>query len=203
LQQLIRQDFQRPFDLGTGPLLHATLYQLAENRWVFTYVMHHICSDGWSMGIFIRELLLLYNAYVKKQAPALPPLPVQYKDYACWQQQQLSGEKLQMHSSYWHTQLEGPLPVLELPLDRSRPPVKTYNGGTIYKHIPSQLSEKLKTRCREQDATLFMGLLAAVSALLHRYSGQEDIIIGSPIAGRQHADLENQIGFYLNTLALR
>ncbi|WP_298731591.1 condensation domain-containing protein, partial [uncultured Chitinophaga sp.] len=203
LLQFIRKDLQQPFDLGKGPLMRSSLFLVAPKRWVFTYVMHHICSDGWSMEILIRELLLLYNAHLKGEPPLLSPLRIQYKDYACWQQEQLKGEQLQLHRDYWIKQLEGPLPVLELPLDKNRPAVKTYNGNSINKKLDSHLSEELKVICREQDATLFMGLLAAVAALLHQYSGQGDIIIGSPIAGRQHADLDDQIGFFLNTLALR
>src|SRR5690606_11850040 len=151
----------------------------------------------------IREMLLLYSAYSKSEQPSLAPLNIQYKDYACWQQEQLNGGTLALHKKYWLHQLQGQLPVLELPMDKSRPAVKTYNGNSIYKGLDSRLSDGLKTLCREQDATLFMGLLATVTTLLHHYSGQQDIIIGSPIAGRQHADLDDQIGFYLNTLALR
>ncbi|WP_298737349.1 non-ribosomal peptide synthetase [uncultured Chitinophaga sp.] len=203
LHRHIQNDLWEPFDLGKGPLIRATLFQVATNRWIFTYVMHHICSDGWSMEILIRELLLLYNAYLKGEQPILAALTIQYKDFACWQRDQLQGEQLQLHRNYWIKQLEGPLPVLELPLDKSRPAVKTYNGSSIYRGLPARLTAELKKICREQDATLFMGLLAAVSTLIHHYSGQQDIIIGSPVAGRQHADLDNQIGFYLNTLALR
>ncbi|RBL90283.1 non-ribosomal peptide synthetase [Chitinophaga flava] len=199
----ILQDFQQPFDLGRGPLLRAGLYQLADNRWILTYVMHHICSDGWSMGILIRELFSFYNAYITETAADLKPLPVQYKDYACWQQQQLSSDILQEHRQYWLQQLQGPVPVLEIQPDFPRPALKTYNGSTVSKHIPAALLHAFKTNCLTQDITLFMGLLAGVNALLYQYSNQRDIIIGTPIAGRQHSDLEGQIGFYLNTLALR
>ncbi|WP_298739283.1 amino acid adenylation domain-containing protein, partial [uncultured Chitinophaga sp.] len=203
LQQFIRADFQRPFDLSRGPLLRATVYQVADKRWVFTYVMHHICSDGWSMGVFIQELIQLYKAYVQGEAAPLQPLAIQYKDYASWQQQQLSGEHLQLHRSYWLKQFEAPLPVLDMPLDKNRPAIKTYNGSNINWRMDAHIASGLKALCRSEGTTLFSGLLASVGMLLHRYSRQNDIIIGSPIAGRQHADLEKQIGCYLNTLALR
>ncbi|RBL90280.1 non-ribosomal peptide synthetase [Chitinophaga flava] len=203
VNQYVQQDFRQPFDLKNGPLLRAALYQIADDKWIFTYLIHHICSDGWSMDILIRELLLFYNSAVTGQQIELQPLSIQYKDYACWQQQQLSGESLLQHRQYWMQQLQAPLPVLELPLDKQRPALKTYNGNNIYKKLNTRVAEQLTNICRQQDATLFMGLLTGVTALLHRYSNQEDIIIGSPIAGREHAALADQIGFYLNTLALR
>ncbi|WP_298731695.1 condensation domain-containing protein, partial [uncultured Chitinophaga sp.] len=203
LQKLVQQDMQHAFDLSTGSLLHTALYQIQDDRWVLTYVMHHICSDGWSMGIFIRELLQLYNAYIHGEQVPLQPLPIQYKDYAAWQQQQLSGESLQLHRSYWLKQFEGNVPVLELPLDNNRPPVKSFRGYSVSRWIDNHTIQQLKACCHQQDATLFMGLLATVTILLQRYTGQHDIVTGTVIAGRQHADLEDQIGCYLNTLALR
>jgi amino acid adenylation domain-containing protein/non-ribosomal peptide synthase protein (TIGR01720 family) len=203
LKQLLKADFLQPFDLSKGPLLRASLYQVNNSQWIFSYTMHHIISDGWSMSIMINELLQLYNANVNGFANPLPALRIQYKDYSAWQQKQLSGETLTAHKNYWLKQFEGELPVLNLVGDRSRPPVKTFNGATINKRINSRVTGELKKLTQEQGGTLFMGLLAAVNVLLHRYSGQEDIIIGTPIAGREHADLEGQIGFYLNTLALR
>jgi amino acid adenylation domain-containing protein len=191
------------FQLAAGPLLRATLIRLQETKWVFAYVMHHIISDGWSMGVLIKELLLLYNAYSTGRDYTLPPLRIQYKDFTAWQQQQLSGEQLQQHKAWWLQQFEGELPVLELPADNTRPAIKTFNGHIINRKLDAQVTQPLKAFCRQHDATLFMGLLAAVNALLHRYTGQGDIVIGSPIAGRDHADLEGQIGFYVNTLALR
>src|SRR5262249_39748406 len=133
----------------------------------------------------------------------LPPLRIQYKDYAAWQQAQLKSDSLQGHQDYWLEQFAGDLPVLELPADNIRPAIKTYNGGVIRRVINSALSEGIRVLSQERECTLFMGLLAAVNVLLHLYSNQGDIIIGSPVAGREHADLEGQIGFYLNTLAIR
>jgi len=203
LHQYIAASSSQPFNLATGPLIRASLYQVADNNWLFSYCLHHIISDGWSMGILMNELFLFYNAHANGQGNPLPPLRIQYKDYAAWQQTQLSGEALQQHKAYWLNQFAGELPVLELPGDNVRPPIKTYNGGTIAKVISAPTTTGIKALSQQHGGTLFMGLVAAVNALLYRYTGQEDIIIGSPIAGREHADLHDQIGFYLNTLALR
>jgi amino acid adenylation domain-containing protein len=191
------------FDLTSGPLLRAALYQVADEEWVFIYAMHHIISDGWSMNILRQELLQYYYAHSRGEAIKATPLRIQYKDYASWQQLQLNGEGLQLHMNWWLSQFEGELPVLELPTDNLRPAVKTYNGGIVHTSIGTTATEALRTLVREEGGTLFMGLLAMVNTLLYRYTNQSDIIIGSPVAGREHADLEEQIGFYINTLALR
>ena len=204
LPELIQADFIKAFDLSEGPLLRAHLYHLSEGQWVFSYVMHHIISDGWSMGILIRELLLFYNGYVNDDAYNPSALRIQYKDYSAWQQQQLVGGHLEEDKAYWLSRFAGEkIPVLQLPSDRMRPSVKTYRGSTVSRILDKELSVALQRVVQQEGATLFMGLLAAVNILLYRYSGQEDIIIGSPIAGRPHTDLEDQIGFYVNTLALR
>ncbi len=192
-----------PFDLAEGPLVRATLYRLEDEKWVFGFVMHHIISDGWSMGILISELMQLYTAYTEKLPDPLEPLYTQYKDYAVWQQQQLTGEQLQEHKGYWLKQFEGEIPVLDLPGDMARPSMQTYNGGGVLKMIGEDAGKGIKDLSQEQGGTLFMGLVAAIDVLLYKYTGQTDIVVGSQIAGRVHADLENQIGFYLNTLALR
>ena len=203
VEELVQKDFQTAFQLHTGPLMRVVLYRLDENQWVLTYVLHHIISDGWSMTIMLKELLQLYEAYLRGDANPLTPLRIQYKDYAAWQQQQLHGEALQAHRQYWIDQFAGELPVLDLPLDNPRPPRKTYQGETLSRGLSVDLHRELKARSQEEGITLFMTLLTAVNILLHRYTQQEDIIIGSPIAGREHGDLESQIGFYINTLALR
>jgi surfactin family lipopeptide synthetase A len=200
---LAQQQFQTAFDLSSGPLLRASLFRLEDEEWIFCYVMHHIISDGWSMRILIRELLLFYNTFLKGGKPEVNPLRIQYKDYAAWQHEQLSGESFRNHRDYWLQHFEGTLPVLELPSDKPRPPMKTYNGATVVECMGVYGSTELKRICHQQGATLFMGLLAVVDMLLYKYTGQEDIIIGTPIAGREHADLEDQIGYYVNTLALR
>ncbi|HYC27183.1 MAG TPA: condensation domain-containing protein, partial [Chitinophagaceae bacterium] len=199
VRTIVQSTIACAFDLSSGPLLRASLVKLGESKWVFTYVMHHIISDGWSMGVLIKELLLLYNAYSSGNEISLPDLRIQYKDFTAWQQRQ----PLQAHREWWLKQFEGELPVLELPADNTRPAIKTFNGKIINRKLDAQLTAQLRSICRQQDATLFMGLLAGVNALLHRYTGQQDIITGSPIAGRDHPDMEGQIGFYVNTLALR
>jgi natural product biosynthesis luciferase-like monooxygenase protein len=202
IRKLVQEEYNTPFDLLTGPLLRASLHQLANDKWVFICTMHHIISDGWSMGVLIRELLFFYSTPGENRH-ALPPLRIQYKDYAVWQQEQLSGSLLKMHRDYWVKQFSGELPVLQLPADKARPGVKTYRGGTLSGILAAGDYARLKSLIRETGATLFMGLQAAVNILLYKYSGQTDMITGTPVAGRDHLDLEDQIGVYINTLALR
>jgi amino acid adenylation domain-containing protein len=203
LAEALQTAFGTPFNLVTGPLLRATICQLEENKWIFAYVMHHIIGDGWSMNVLMNELLVLYDVKLKKQANPLPPLKIQYRDFTAWQHEQLHGPHAQDHKAYWLHQFSGELPLLALPGDKIRPPVKTYNGGIVHKTINARLTKAIKTVSQQQGATLFMGLLGTVNTLLHKYTNQEDIIIGTPIAGREHADLDDQIGFYINTLPLR
>ncbi|MFB6456931.1 SDR family NAD(P)-dependent oxidoreductase [Chitinophaga sp. Hz27] len=203
IQQLVHESVTQPFDLTKGPLLRAGLYKVADDKWVFIYVMHHIVSDGWSMGIVMKELMQLYNAYAQGMANPLPPLRIQYRDYAAWQRARLDSAAMQQHKAYWLQQFSGHLPKLELPFANARPFTKTFRGDVVGKVIPATLSKAFRQLLQQHDATLFMGLLAAVNILLHKYSGQEDIITGTPIAGREHPDLDNQVGLYLNTLALR
>jgi len=202
-RRLVEQDFAAPFDLAVSPLLRAGLYQVAACRWVFSLVVHHIVSDGWSMSLLIRELLHLYGARADGQPASLSPLQIQYKDYAAWQQAQLKKPAIEAHKAYWLKQFEDSLPVLELPGERARPAVRTHVGETVSWSLPREVTQSLRVLCQEQGSTLFMGLLAGVYALLYRYTGQEDVVVGSPVAGREHADLEGQVGFYVNTLPLR
>ncbi|MDI5888445.1 non-ribosomal peptide synthetase [Flavobacterium yafengii] len=199
----IHKEFNKVFDLSSDELWNTHLYRIEDNKWIFTFVMHHIITDGWSMDILIKEMLELYNSFCSKQKSSLQPLRIQYKDYAAWQQERLMGDYLNEHKKYWLKQFEGTLPILELQGDRVRPVNKTYRGGAVNLRIPTQLTQKLKSFAHKHDSTLFMSLLAGVNALLYRYTQQEDIVIGSSIIGRDHADLENQIGFYVNTLAFR
>lgn len=199
LQQFIAE----PFDLSTGPLLRAALYRKNADTHVFCWVLHHIITDGWTMDILMEELLACYIACTSGSAPALPSLDIQYKDYAVWQQARLADTTYNHHRSFWLQQLEGGLPALALPIDKPRPVVKTYNGKTVVLRLEPALTRQLETLCLQHGATLFMGLLAAVNALLYRYTGQQDMIIGTPVAGRLHVDLEKQAGLFLNTLALR
>lgn len=203
LRTLLREQLDQPFDLEKGPLIRAGLFRLSSNKVIFNYVLHHIITDGWSMDILIRDLILCYNSVLNGESASLPPLRIQYKDYSAWQQQQLATEEYNFHKEYWMKQFAGDLPVLELMGDQVRPAAKTYNGGTVGKRFSATVTEGLRSLVLKQGATLFMGLLGAVNALLYRYTGQEDIVIGSQVAGREHADLEDQIGCYINTLALR
>ncbi|RAJ77621.1 amino acid adenylation domain-containing protein [Chitinophaga dinghuensis] len=202
LAAAIAKEVNRPFDLSAGPLLRTALYHTRDEKYVLVYVMHHIISDGWSVGIMLRELILLYNSFRTGVGVALSPLKLQYRDYAAWQQSRLH-EEIGADRNWWMQQLSGSLPVLEMPVDAPRPALKTYNGGGVAMAIEAEVLQQLKAAGGKEGNTLFMQLLTAVYVLLHRYSGQEDIIIGSPVAGRNHADLEGQLGLFLNTLPLR
>ena len=191
------------FDLQHGPLLKARLIQFDEQQYVFLFVMHHIIFDGWSIAVMLEEIMALYKAYAAAKAPTLAALDIQYKDYAAWENKQLEGPKADQARSYWHTQLNGTLPVLNLPLDYPRPPFLTSNGNVQKKTIEPALYKAVKELGQQHGASLFITLMTAVKALLYRYTGQEDIIIGFPVAGRDHHQLEHQIGFYVNTLVVR
>ena len=203
VQKLASKDFQTPFSLDRSPLLRVTLLRLGEQSHVLLLTVHHIVSDGWSMGIFIRELSCLYEGFCMGQPVQLPQLPIQYVDFAHWQQQWLSGEVLQTQLDYWKRQLTGAPPLLELPTDRPRPSVQTFVGGYEEFQLNRQLTQKLKTLSQQSGVSLFMTLLTAFVILLSRYSGQEDIVIGSLIANRNRREIESVIGFFVNILVLR
>jgi amino acid adenylation domain-containing protein len=192
-----------PFDLSKGPVVRAAVYWLEDNKWLFAFVLHHIVTDAWTITLFRNELFLYYNLHCNGQADPMPPLRIQYKDYAVWQQQQLSGEQLKMHRDYWVNQFDGELPVLDLPGDKPRPLFKTYNGDTVNVILDENTSKGLRNLAQESGASLFMGLVTALKILLYEYTGQNDIIVGFPIGGRDHPDLDSQLGLYINTLALR
>ncbi|MEH1934754.1 MAG: amino acid adenylation domain-containing protein [Nostoc sp.] len=200
---LLNQEAQRPFNLESDLMLRATLLQVDEQQHILLLVMHHIASDGWSIGILWQQLAALYEAFLSGKPSPLPKLPIQYADFAVWQHQWLSGEILSGQINYWKTQLVGANTVLELPTDRPRPPVQTYQGAVQSLMLPQTLSASLKELSHQQGVTLFMTLLAAFGTMLHRYTGQEDILIGSPIAGRNQVETEGLIGFFVNTLAIR
>ncbi|MBP1599408.1 MAG: Glutamate-1-semialdehyde aminotransferase, partial [Acidobacteria bacterium] len=200
--RLTLEESRHPFDLFLGPLFRATVLRLGDQQYVLVLVMHHIVTDGWSLGVFYRELAILYQAFLKGEASPLPPLPIQYADFAIWQRQWLKGEVLEREIGYWKEQLDG-LAVLELPTDRPRPPMLTYQGTRQNFTLPPSLTQALKNLSRREGVTLFMTLLAAFQTQLHRYSGQEDIAVGSPIANRSREELEPLIGFFVNTLVLR
>ena len=194
---------QDPFDLVNGPLLRVKLLRLGAEDHVVLLTMHHIVSDGWSMGVLIREVGTLYAAYTRDEESPLTELPVQYGDFALWQRGWLKDEELERQLVYWRNQLGGALPVLELPTDRPRPAVQSYRGARVSLRLPAELTAAIKELSRREGVTLFMTLLAAFQTLLHRYSGQQDITVGSPVAGRNYRETEGLIGFFVNTLALR
>ncbi len=194
---------QEPFDLLHGPLLRTKLLQMQEDEAFLVIVFHHIISDGWSVGNFCRELGALYDAKLQGTAPSLPALPIQYADYARWQQDWLQSEAYQQQLAYWKQHLADAPPLLELPTDKPRPSAQQYRGHQLAMLLSNDLAQELRTFSRQQNVTLFMTLLAVWQTLLARYSGQEQIIVGTPIAGRAHVETEHLIGFFVNTLALR
>ncbi len=202
--QEIQKEATTPFDLDAGlPLLRCSLLQLASTDYVLLLTAHHIVFDGWSIGIFIKELSSLYAAFVREEPSPLPELPIQYADFAVWQREYLSGEVLESQLNYWRQHLANAPELLQLPTDRPRPTVRTYRGATQSWTLNKDLSQKLQALSRDCDTTLFMTLLAAFATLLYRYSGQSDILIGSPIANRNRSEIESLIGFFVNTLVLR
>jgi amino acid adenylation domain-containing protein len=200
---LATQEAQKPFDLAQDSLLRVTLLELNETEHVILLTMHHIISDGWSMEVLVRELAALYAAFSVGQPSPLATLPIQYADFAVWQRQWLQGEVLEAQLSYWKQQLGKTLPVLQLPTDFPRLRVQSFRGETASFTLSSDLSNKLKAIAKAEGATLFMILLAAFKVLLYRYTGQAEIIVGSPIANRNRAEVEGLIGFFVNTLVLR
>ncbi|MDQ6531233.1 non-ribosomal peptide synthetase [Flavobacterium sp. LHD-85] len=203
INAVIEREVKYIFDLSSSSLLRAKVIRKSLNKYVFICVMHHIVSDGWSVDIMKNELFALYDAYSTESQLVLPELKLQYKDYAAWQQDQLKSDAIKEHEIYWMNQFNGNLPVLDLPTYQTRPAIKTYAGSSLDKVYEESIAKPFSDFCQSQGSTLFMGLLAAVKVLLYRYTDQNDIIIGSPIAGREDVDLQNQIGFYVNTLALR
>ncbi|MBF0287235.1 MAG: amino acid adenylation domain-containing protein [SAR324 cluster bacterium] len=199
---IVREEGQRSFILTAGPLIRVKLLQLDKAAHVLAVNLHHIICDGWSLGVLTRELGMLYQAFHRREANPLKPLLIQYKDYTAWQENWLKSEEAEKQRAYWHGRFSGELAVLELPLDRPRPLAQTFQGKILRKEFNEALSEQIRTLMRREEMTLFMGLLALVKVLLYRYSGQEQIIVGSPVAGRKHLDLEEQIGCYINMLPL-
>jgi amino acid adenylation domain-containing protein len=202
-RRLLSDEEQRPFDLTRGPLIRAKLFRLAEQNYRFLVNMHHIVSDGWSLVLLFQELSAIYDAFSRGEQSPLAKVSVQYADYAAWQREWLQGETLQQQLSYWKRQLGGDLPPLELSTDRPRPAVQTFNGAREWLSLPEELTDSVLALSQREGATLFMTLLTAFKVLLHRYCGQEDLIVGSPIANRPQTETESLIGFFLNNLALR
>ena len=194
---------RRPFDLSKGPLIRAALLRLGEEEHHFLLSMHHIVSDGWSMAIFFRELSVLYEAYSNQLKSPLPELPIQYADYAVWQRNWLKGEMLEAHRSYWKRQLQGLYATTSFPTDGPEPAVRRHRGKRAAFELSTVVTDGLKALSRRENTTLFITLLAAFQTLLYRYTGQKDIVVGSPIANRNRPEIEGLIGFFVNTLMFR
>jgi len=203
VQRLATEEAQKPFNLAHWPLVRVTLLRLAKTKHVMLFTMHHIVSDGWSKGVLIREVAALYDAFSQGRPSPLSELPIQYADFAVWQQQWLQGQVLESQLAYWKQQLSGAPPLLALPTDRPRPPVQTFRGATQTLVLPQALTQALKNLSQAENVTLFMTLLAAFQTLLYRYTGRTDILVGSPVANRNRSELEGLIGFFVNTLVLR
>ena len=203
VERQLDQAIGQPFDLAAGPLFRVKLLRLAAEEHVIILVMHHIVTDGWSLGVLIEELSAGYDACSRGADPARPDLPIQYADFTCWQREWLSGERLHAQIEFWKAKLAGAPPRLELPTDRPLAPTLTYAGATIDFAIEPELTRKLKALAQESGATVFMVLLAGYAVLLSRYSGQDDLVIGSPVANRTRRELEPLIGFFVNSLPLR
>ncbi|MBD0373583.1 MAG: amino acid adenylation domain-containing protein, partial [Pyrinomonadaceae bacterium] len=202
-QRLSVKEGRRPFNLAHDALLRSKLLRLAEDEHLLLLNSHHIVSDGWSLGVFLRELVALYEAFSNGRPSPLPELSIQYGDFAVWQRESLSDDLLKHDLDYWKQQLGGELPLLELPFDHPRPPVQTAHGARQEIFLDKSVTSALKALGQRTEATLFTVLLAALKVLLYRYAGQTDIIIGTPVAGRNQTETENLIGLFVNTLVLR
>ena len=202
INQLVAQEAERPFDFTRAPLLRASVLRFNDADHVFVLATHHIVSDAWSMGILTRELWLLYEAYANDRPISLQDLSIQYADFAVWQRNWLQGEVLESQLSYWKKQLND-IPILNLPTDRIRPARQTFRGARQSMALGQSLTQAINELSHREGVTPFMTLLAAFQVLLYRYSGQEDVIVGSPIANRRRTELESLIGFFVNTLVLR
>jgi amino acid adenylation domain-containing protein len=203
LTTLLREEASQPFDLKEGPLFRVTLIRLRNDEHVIAFTVHHIVADGWSMGVLVHEVSLLYHAFHQENVSPLSELPVQYADYAFWQSRWLQGEMLESQLSFWKEALAGIPAVHELPTDFPRPAVQTFRGGRLNTTLSKEVSERVVEVSRAEGVTVFMTLLAAFQTFLHRYSGNPDIVVGSPIAGRKQTDAERLIGFFVNNLTLR
>jgi amino acid adenylation domain-containing protein len=203
VQRLLQTESQTPFDLARGPLLRVTLLRLAAHESVLMLTMHHIIADGWSMGVLVHEMVTLYEAFTQGKPSPLSELSIQYPDFVLWQREQLQGEALARSLAYWKQQLDGAPAGLELPTDYPRPAINKYRGAKHSLVLPANLSHALKTLSEREGVTLFMTLLAVFKTLCYRYTGQTDLVIGTPIANRNRAETEPLIGFFVNTLLLR
>jgi aspartate racemase len=203
---ILRHEARRPFDLSTGPLVRAIIVRLRADEHILLVTMHHVITDGWSFGIFHRELSSFYEAFATGRPAPYPELPIQYSDYAVWQREWFAGEVYPVQLAYWKKQFATLPPALELPADYPRPVVQAYRAFRGNQHtvtLPAELTRRIRTLCQKENVTLFMVLMAAYQILLHRYTGEQDIVVGTPIAGRPVAETEDLIGLFINTLAIR
>ena len=203
LRRLVVQEARQPFNLVRGPLVRVRLLRLSGEEHVLLLTMHHIVSDGWSMGVLVREMAGLYQAFVEGKPSPLPELTIQYADYAKWQREWLSGARLEEELSHWRKRMEGAPALLALPTDRPRPAVQSYRGAQARLLLPKRLAEALQALSRREGVTLFMTLLAGFEVVLSRYSGQGDVVVGTDIANRNHAETEGLLGFFVNQLVMR
>lgn len=197
------QDAFEPFNLEDGPLMRASLLQVSDSEYVFYCNMHHIVSDGWSMEVLMKDVNSYYDALLAGLAISQEALTIQYKDYAAWHLDQITNEAYSKERKYWANKLQGTIPAINLPSQKQRPQIKTYNGKILKTNIDATTTTAIRSFIAENGGSLFTFALAGFNAMIHRYTGEKDITIGTPVAGRNHADLQNQIGFYVNTLALR
>jgi len=200
---LVAKETQQSFDLTRGPLLRLALVRLGEEDHVLVLTMHHIISDGWSIGIVLSELVSLYNGITAKNCPSLPELQVQYADFSAWQRRYMSGTSLKKQLEFWRAQLKDAPEAINLPLDRARPAVRSFRGARHALMIPSEITDGLKRIARNERVTLFMTLLTAFQLLLSCLTGDDDIVVGSPAAGRNRPETQPLIGYFVNTLVLR
>ncbi|WP_031281687.1 condensation domain-containing protein, partial [Photorhabdus temperata] len=203
LERLSTEEIYTPFVLSKGPLTRACLIQLTDSEYQFLLTQHHIVSDGWSVSVLMRELSVLYTAFLAEQPNPLLPLTIQYPDYAAWQNQWFTVKRLQAQSDYWRMMLADAPVLLDLPTDKPRPPQQSFVGSVLPIALDKELTKSLKRLSKQHGVTLFMVLLSAWATVLSRLSGQDDLVIGTPSAGRGRQEVESLIGFFVNTLALR
>ena len=203
VQRLVYGGNHRPFNLAEGPLVQTSLFRLGSEEHVLMMRLHHIIFDAWSMQMLVQEAEQIYRAFTESGPSSLPELLIQYADFAAWQRQTLTPEMFEKDLAYWKRRLEGSPPMLDLPTDRPRPAAMSFEGSSVNMIIPEALTEKLKALSQAEGCTLFMTLLASFQMLLSRYTGQDDILVGTPVAGRQFVETEDLIGFFVNTLVIR
>jgi amino acid adenylation domain-containing protein len=203
INKYLEEEFSLPFNLVNGPLIRARLVKLKNDQHLFLFTMHHIISDGWSRGLLLKELMVLYAAYNQGKPNPLQPLRVQYKDYAAWQNALLSGDQLQASRTYWHQKLAGELPVINLPVDYARESTRSYAGDTIRFTLSKKESDQVRQLCSEQKVSLFVFFVTVINVFLYKQTGQKDIIVGTTIASRNNPDIEGLIGLFLNSIVLR